>query len=266
MRCHPPPDGAGRRRSNHTARPRRGIRCARPYRERPRPRPPALGRYPTPLGTVRCEAYLTFAGSGSSRERSSNTLDVVTTTTPRSRPDRLHRPSDTPIRARMRPNTPRSRMELGCALLVRLWPEAGWPLIRDLAEPREWRTAPGRSCRRPAILRNSQSNRATTRYLATPTPRLPTSRRQTRVWAATRIHPPTATSRPRSEDRSLGCLEPVRVAGDLPRPDVLSGTAVCLLMNHHRPVIHAPASAADRHSLLTTRRNHLNDVATKVVQ
>ncbi len=74
------------------------------------------------------------------------------------------------------------------------------------------------------------------------------------------------TVRSPSEDRSLGRLEPVRVAGDLPRPDVLSGAVVRLLMNHHRPVIHAPASAADRHSLLTTRRNHLNDVGTKVVQ
>jgi len=76
----------------------------------------------------------------------------------------------------------------------------------------------------------------------------------------------TMTVRSPSEDRSLGRLEPVRVAGDLPRPDVLSGAFVRLLMNHHRPVIHAPASAADRHSLLTTRRNHLNDVGTKVVQ
>ena len=74
------------------------------------------------------------------------------------------------------------------------------------------------------------------------------------------------TVRSPSEDRSLGRLEPGRVAGDLPRPDVLSGAAERLLMNHHRPVIHAPASAADRHSLLTTRRNHLNDVGTKVVQ
>jgi hypothetical protein len=37
-------------------------------------------------------------------------------------------------------------------------------------------------------------------------------------------------------------------------------------MNHHGPVIHPPAGAADRHSLLTTRHDYLNDVSTKVVQ
>ena len=177
-------------------------------------------------------------------------------------------------------------------VIVGIQPEVAFALVQ-LPRPLEvpHRTGPRRGPRRPRARHvrapfRPRDARSARRTQPQPLTQTQATAGEPRMWAAMSSsgRPPLPSTRwccaaegvllavtpiaaaALSEHRSLGRLEPVRVTGDLPRPNVLSGTLVRLLVNHHGPVIHPLASAANRHSLPTMRHNYLNDVSTKVVQ